>query len=67
MKAKLSPTEVAVDVETAEKVKDVAQLVERWVWIGANTVSTPRCGEGFFSESQLSVQILLWCLYSHHV
>ena len=43
-----------------KRVKDVAQLVEHWVWIGANTVSTPRCGEGFFSqESTVSADSLV--------
>ena len=33
-------------------------------WHAANTGSIPRCGKGFFSQSQLSVQILLRCLYT---
>ena len=30
----------------------------------ADTGSIPRCGKGFFSQSQLSVQTLLQCTYS---
>ena len=33
-------------------------------WHAANAGSIPWSGKGFFSQSQLSVQTLLWCLYT---
>ena len=38
---------------------DVAQLVEASDRHAADAGSIPRCGKGFFSQSQLSVQTLL--------
>ena len=38
---------------------DVAQFVEGRTGTPAEAVSIPRCGKGFFSHSQLSVQTLL--------
>ena len=48
-------------------VQRIAQLIERQTEKpGAilTCVRAPRCGKGFFSQSQLSVQTLLRCLYS---
>ena len=48
---------------------DVAQLVMHQVWHAVDKCRTPKCGKGFFSHSQLSVQMLpqLQHLYSTHV
>ena len=40
------------------------QLVRASERHSANARSIPRCGEGFFSQSQLSVQTLLRCPYT---
>ena len=49
--------------------RDVAQLVMHGVWHAVDKCRTPKCGKGFFSHSQLSVQMLLQLqhLYGTHV
>ena len=42
----------------------VAQLVRASDRHAADAGSIPRCGKGFFSQSQLSVQTFLWCPYT---
>ena len=48
----------------------IAQLVDRPNWrarCSTDIDSSPWCGKGFFSQSQLSVQTLLQCPYSPRV
>ena len=42
-------------------IGDVAQLVRAWDRHAADAGSIPRCGKGFFSQSQLSLQTFLRC------
>ena len=62
------PISYWADRSSAESVKpgggDVAQFGRASDRHAADAGSIPRCGEGFFSRSQLSVQTLLRCPYT---
>ena len=56
----------ACELTSNELCEDVAQLLQRCQH-AADAGSIPRCGKGFFFQSQLSVQTLLRYLCTLHV
>ena len=54
-----STRKAVLDAFCPGRVGGVAQLDERRVRRSAEAGSSPRCGKGFFSQGQLSVQTLL--------